>query len=284
MAEYKDILDSPYEERQYLYIVKNAEERERIVKQDNDIQSGKGILALISASLLGGASLLFTRNKGFSGMKRFGLASLATATTGIGLDMILSSLKLNERLKLITFEEARNIKFKDVKPIENMIYVINPMDPTFYHKAPTFHEEMEDHKFSEAINLLQALGATEITAIKVENYGTRGAVDFTAGNGEVHSDHQSRTYYHTRHNPRHKPSIPEGLVWYHNELQWKNIAEGRLRYGMESIEMEVELSNDFGINGKLIKDLGNALKLNVSTDYKEFKKTLIKISAVFNPM
>lgn len=77
--------------------------------------------------------------------------------------------------------------------------------------------------------------------------------------------------------------MPGELYWYENDEELKNIVEGRLYRGMESFELELELevTSDFGITGELIATLKKVIGIKLDGEFKSFKKTYMKIQGEF---
>src|SRR5262249_36015264 len=66
--------------------------------------------------------------------------------------------------KFITYDETKALKFPPGQPRELVVYIGHPAMENVYYPAAQFHRMTFEHKFSEAIKLLMALGATEISS------------------------------------------------------------------------------------------------------------------------
>src|SRR5687768_12304699 len=63
----------------------------------------------------------------------------------------------------ITRNEARKLHFPVGHPLDHVVYVGNPADPSHYFSLADFHRHTFAHKVNEAIALVSALGAQSMT-------------------------------------------------------------------------------------------------------------------------
>lgn len=272
METRKEFLNIPYNERRLLLIVNNEEAKKEKIKE---LESSKA-LEVISKALLGAVPI--------GGLVGFGLA-----LSGAAVKYISSKGKKAKRAFYIaTFNEVSGVKFPH-KPSTDRIYIASPVATEIYYEATNFHEVVMKHKFNEVVDILQSLGATKITAVYNEESEKRVKAkvgvneEYKSGIG-YQENKASRTYFNGTYKPKHKPFLPEKLYWYDTDTDMKNIVDGRLYRGMESFELEFEVTSDYGITGDLIAILDKAIKINMSSGYKSFKKTYLKITGEFEPI
>lgn len=144
------------------------------------------------------------------------------------------------------------IKFPMGHPIANQLYIGHPYNPQLY--VP--YEESEDLFFVDKVHelcyLLECLGAEEIdiTSIKgksVEEMNSlSGAANGSAdvklfsgeGGGSLSASSQNQAQSKTQRTmkmvfqPTRKPYVPEGLIWYEEQPQWKRLVQSRLNGNM----------------------------------------------------
>ncbi|WP_150274397.1 hypothetical protein [Paenibacillus tepidiphilus] len=75
-------------------------------------------------------------------------------------------------------------------------------------------------------------------------------------------------------------SLPESLVWYHHEPTWKQIADGRLKYGMKDFSLTVRYEDDLGVNTGL-KLAATKANLEIGGSFEDHQSTVWKIIGEF---
>lgn len=144
------------------------------------------------------------------------------------------------------------IKFPMGHPIANQLYIGHPYNPKLY--VP--YEESEDLFFVDKVHelcyLLECLGAEEISITSVKGKSVEemnnlsgsaaGSADVKlfSGEGTVQqansTEQQSKDVTHRTMKmvfaPTCKPYIPEGLIWYEEQPQWKRLVQSRINGNM----------------------------------------------------
>lgn len=285
MSGSNEFLKIPYEERQLILVVKNEDEKiEKIKKLQRDKEFGKKLLSGLAVA----QALAFVAPGGL--LLRSALTVAASVLSNQAFNSTKKTTNKSEGIFYIaTVKEVEAVKFPTVKPVNGKVYAVNPAALDIYYEAPGFHKAVADHKFAEAINLLQSLGATRIEAINIEDQGKSAGggvsvTDFGKGDVNYQNSHSSKKVFNATYKPKHNPTLPTDLNWYHIEKQWQNIADGRLNRGMESFELELEINSDFGVDADLMAKIDKALSLGLRAEYKDFKKTYLRIYGEFTPM
>lgn len=138
------------------------------------------------------------------------------------------------------------------------LYVMHPMDSNQYFPAASFHRQVLEHKFAEAVALLVALGATNIVVehehgwsrevvakVDVPVPEEQATIGITAkGSKGLHS----KILFEASYKGGVTPQVPSGLVWYPQERTWQTIAQGRIEGGMDRFALTLSYNEDFGIN------------------------------------
>ena len=165
------------------------------------------------------------------------------------------------QLLQIAKSEAAALEFPPGHPMEKVIYVAHPVTPTVYFTAAQFHRVTFEHKFSEAIDLLMHLGATNIRVEHLRGWSRDFAASMSAPLSQVGAEigieagakrqSTSRLLFEATLAGETEPKLPQSLVWYHHEPTWQSVANGRLKFGLRNFSLNVSYEDDFGVNAGL---------------------------------
>lgn len=174
-----------------------------------------------------------------------------------------------------------------------VLYALHPADPLRYYPVANFHALTFEHKFSEVIRLLVALGATEVNVEHQRGWSREFAanvaapisdenasVDMTA---KANAASKSRILFTASYEGTDKPSIPRDLVWYLQEDLWQSVAMGRIEGGMNKFNLELHYDSDFGINIDLAAKAEKA-KIDIGGKFQQHTSTVWKIHGSFRRM
>lgn len=201
---------------------------------------------------------------------------------------IISALSKARECGLTVFpigrSEANLLVFPPGHPRDRVLYIGHPALPKVYYTAASFHRMAFEHKFSEAIDILMHLGATELRVEHVRGWSREfsnrlsvaipevGEVD---GNVGKNSKTSAMLLYEAKLDPQTEPQLPDNLVWYHHEPTWQSVAKGRLKFGLKEFSLTVNYEDDFGVNAglklsveKVGLDLGGRFEGHESTTWK----------------
>ncbi len=186
--------------------------------------------------------------------------------------------------------ERDALKFPPGHPNERVVYVGHPLDPPVYWPLAHFHRFAFEHKVSEAIQLIMALGATTMTVEHVAGWSrdmsarlnipipeTPASINASAS-ATGKSDSQA-LFKATLRGSEH-PELPDGLIWFPHEPTWQQIANGRLKYGLRDFSLSVNYSDDFGIDASLAAKV-EALELTLGGSFQRHEATVWKIQGTF---
>ena len=141
------------------------------------------------------------------------------------------------------------IKFPIGHPIANELYMGHPYNQNLYIPYNNADEILFMDKIQELCYLLQCLGATEITIRSIQGksleevtndqscIGISAGYKIISGRTNVNlntkqvkkGNKNNRVEQHLYYSPTEKPFIPNGLVWFPQEIQWQRLAESRLK-------------------------------------------------------
>jgi hypothetical protein len=166
----------------------------------------------------------------------------------------------------VSRSEAASLTFPPGHPkTRRVLYIGHPTIPSVYYPAASFHRLTFEHKLSEAVRLLMALGASQIEVEREYGWskefaarlnvplGTPGA---SAGLGAgTQRDSAAQILFSARLRNTATPAVPEGLVWYPHEETWKTVAGARLQHGLQEFSLTVNYEDDFGVDASLEANL-----------------------------
>lgn len=191
----------------------------------------------------------------------------------------------------VSHTEAATLTFPPGHPREGTLYVAHPAAKGVYFTVASFHRLAFEHKFSEAVDLLMSLGATEIGVEHVRGWSREFAANLSApiphaaSSAEL-SGKQSSTsslLYEANLPGNTRPRLPESLVWYPHEPTWQSIAKGRTEHGLKEFSLTVNYEDDFGINAGL-KLTATKAGLELGGSFEDHRATTWKIRGKFLPV
>ena len=278
------ITSRPYAERKLIIVdrtlqgikVKSREEQ-RIVQQE-DAEKSKGI-----------------GNKILKGLAPWG------GLVGVG---VLAAAKIYEKMKeepsadfdmpvmMIGQKEADSLDFPPGHPQDNTIYVGHPLIANVYYPLAEFHRFLFEHKVTEAIYLLMSLGAKTMTV----EHETGWSKEF-AGNlslpipqeemsVSVSASHkkkkESSILFHATLRGSDKPDLPpeSDLFWFPHEATWRQVADGRIKFGLQEFSLVVSYADDFGINANIAAKFAD-MEIGIGGQFQGLENTRWKIEGVF---
>ena len=194
------------------------------------------------------------------------------------------------RILLVSFSQSEALELPVGHPFDKVVYIGDPASPSVYYPAAEFHAKTFEHKFSEAILLLMALGATTFAVHAQEGWGQEFAAGLDlpvplrflkgGGSGTNAQTKDSSLLFTARLGPTHEPRVPHGLVWYPREPAWRQVAAGRLEYGLQEFALDVRYDGDFGIDGAFDSAVRKA-KLKLGGKFRRATTTAWQIEGSF---
>jgi len=189
---------------------------------------------------------------------------------------------------LVSRSDARNLIFSPGHPQDKVLYVGHPSNPPVYYPFSEFHRLLFEHKFSEALEMLMSLGATEVEVYRVKGWSSEFSLNLNIAISdwkpgiEAGKDKKAsaKLLFKATLKSKKKPKLPKDLVWYPHELTWQKIAEGRIKYGLKDFALIIQYEDDFGINAGLkVKILKSGL--DIGGKFEDHKKTAWRIVGKF---
>ena len=204
------------------------------------------------------------------------------------------------------------IKFPIGHPVSGELYIGHPYKPELYVPYDTHEDVFFIDKVNELCNLLQCLGATEITieSIKGRNVnelynnsfsvnGSVGIKAFSAGGSyennysrDTGETSNSMRTMRRKYDPIYRPYVPEGLVWYPESTEWQRLAHDRINGNMLEYEeclstLQTRIVNSteqdkIKASAKILWAKANVnVETNTKSNFKEAVETEWKVSVKF---
>jgi hypothetical protein len=282
-------LARPYAERQRIVVAEDVVISAEREAEQQATKTGKGVdwgqVAVKAASLAPGVGIV--------GMA--GIAGIAVAV-GAGVEAVSAAAKAREQgLKVLAVSrtQAAHLQMPPGHPRDRVVYVGHPALASVYYPAAGFHRFTFEHKFSEAIGLLMALGATELEVEHVRGWSEDFAANLSAPiptavriDAAITATRRrasgSSGLFHAKLEGLTEPRLPDDLVWYPHEPTWKQVADGRLKYGLQAFQLAVQYDDDYGIDAGFKLSV-QKLGLDLGGNFQEHESTTWKITGTFNP-
>jgi hypothetical protein len=273
----QQLLDRPYAERQRIVVADDvviAAEREA---EQEAAKTGEGV---------NWADVALTA------------VSLAVPVAGIvvqGVEAVSAAAKArNEGVEVLAVSrtEAADLRMPPGHPRDRVVYVGHPALASVYYPAAGFHRFTFEHKFSEAVRLLMTLGATQLEVEHVRGWSEDFAANLSApipvavpieaglAAGRRRATGSS-ALFRAKLAGSAEPSLPNDLVWFPHEPTWQQVADGRLKYGLQEFQLAVRYDDDYGIDAGF-KLSAQKVGLDLGGKFQEHESTTWKITGTFN--
>lgn len=165
-------------------------------------------------------------------------------------------------------------------PVAYQLYVGHPYIKQKYLPFESYELELIEDKVREFCQLVQCLGATEISieclnsSSSDRNTNTEqhisGEVTYRVATASGKNDrNQSRHLIdeisqsinlHQRFVPNGKPHLPEGLVWYPNEPSWQRLYSQRMQGALQQHEERIETRKNRVLEGSELNSIEGEFK------------------------
>lgn len=194
------------------------------------------------------------------------------------------------RILIIDHQLAgKSLRFPTGHPRSGILYIGHPAISNYYYPAAHFHRLAFEHKFFEAVRILRHLGATQFTVEHVQGRSTDWSSTMDIGllgakiAGKAGGTHRSEAQilYTAKLPGTTNPVLPVELVWYPEEPSWQEIADGRLKSGLQNFDLYVRYTDDFGINTTFTGKLGGAKGIDLGGKFEDYKSTTWRIVGSF---
>jgi hypothetical protein len=273
------LLARPYFERQRILVVSSPVSADQVKVAPRGTR-GAVLATMAAATVLAGGVLV-------GGPVREVAARAAAAQLSRARERGLDVLPVSR-------DEAASLAFPPGHPkVGRVLYIGHPELPTVYYPAAHFHRMTFEHKLSEAIRLLMALGATKIEAERGFGWTKEFAANLNVpvgmagetGGGKLGHERggSQQILFSARLKNTATPRVPEGLIWYPHETTWQTVADARLNHGLEEFSLTVSYEDNFGVDASL-KAAVAGTHIALGGEFGAHEATLWRLVGTFAPM
>ena len=197
-------------------------------------------------------------------------------------------------VKMVGSELAKGLLFPPGHPRAKVVYMQHPANPMMYYPLASFHRHVFEHKFSEALLLLGALGANEINVQHVKGWSREFAGEMsvpippTSGGGQVGGSVGANTrtsenvLFHASLRGSDSAAMIENPVWFPHEPTWQAVAKLRLDYGLDVFSLTVNYEDDFQVTANLTAAIESA-GFQVGGKFENHQATVWTMNGKFGP-
>lgn len=210
-------------------------------------------------------------------------------------------------LTVLKLENFPKIDLPIGHPAANQLYVGHPLIPSKYIQFENYQLELVEDRVREFCILAQSLGATEIkietvnALSKDENLNGKSSsdsnVDYALASTDVSInkdfsrhmiDELTKTIsLHQTFEPKGKPTLPNGMVWYNSEPSWQRLYSQRVNGGLTSHEERIETKKNQMLEGRELSEIKGELKvlfdkMEVSMSSEEESKLVQQENAIIS--
>lgn len=228
------------------------------------------------------------------GTAALGAAGIAGAVASAAVDLWKARERADSEelpFLVVTNSQADSLSFPNGHPRPNVVYAGDPGVAGDYYPVSSFHRFLFEGKVAEALRLLRSLGATEIAIEYLEGFNRGAGVDLSlsapagagveVGGGVAQTSEASSSAKTTMLlSPTMPAQIPKDLIWFSQELLWQEVANARLESGLRAFTIDVNYTEDFGINANLKAKIAK-VGLEAGGTFTEYQHTVWKLSGTF---
>lgn len=201
-----------------------------------------------------------------------------------------SSSDFDGSVMLIGQKEADSLQFPPGHHQDNTVYVGHPLLAEVYYPLAEFHRFLFEHKVNEAINLLMSLGAKTMVVEHVDGWSREiaGNLSLPIPEAEMTASAsasgkkkiESSILFRATLRGSDKPILPTDLLWYPHESTWRQLADGRIKFGLQEFSLVVSYISDFGVTANLAAKLAE-MEFGIGGEFQKLTETKWKIEGVF---
>jgi hypothetical protein len=188
----------------------------------------------------------------------------------------------------LTRSEARLLHFPVGHPRDEVVYVGNPAVPSVYFTLADFHRQTFAHKFSEAMELVSALGARSMSVAARQGWSREFASSLklpaleraVSGGGQTSTSRE--LLYTAELEGSGDPRLPQDLQWYFHESEWQAVARQRIEHDLREFTLHVRYEDDFAVTADVAAEL-SAMGLQAGGTFQRHQSTIWSIAATFPP-
>lgn len=202
---------------------------------------------------------------------------------------------------LLPWSSHEAYTFPHGSPSPGTLYVLNPVEPSTYLPASTFHPSVFEHKLCEATRLASSLGAEQITIrrrggwrkdiLPGLNETLMEVIPSISSSAPDSYERMENVVFSVVTHPIQMQHLPSNLLWYESEHHWKMLAEARIKFGLrhftshpatgkKDTSFHVRYTDDGGVTEDLIRGAKKA-GLAIGSTFRPFTSTTWSVDVIF---
>ena len=206
---------------------------------------------------------------------------ISSPVIALGIEIVKAIRDAGANVLSVSRSESAALRFPPGHPRDRVLYAGHPVVRDIYYPVAQFHQLTLEHKLSEAIELLMALGAIEINIEHQSGWGREFSANLNlptvmAAGGGIEKQQHLLFQISLDLEGTADPSVPDGLVWYDHEPTWQQVARSRIKYGLRSSSLSLRYEDDFDVNANL-PVMVKKLKLDLGGKFENHKSTIWNI-------
>jgi hypothetical protein len=213
---------------------------------------------------------------------------LPAVLVGVGGSLLGYKRKLSRFVVLVKKAWSPRFKLPPGQPLAHVVFAGHPAEPQSYIPMSDFHRYTFEHKFSEILSILMHLGANKIQVKHIRGWGQDFSeklsinvpqVELTQKAG-VSQHERSAILYEAQLSGSMGMSLPDNLLWFPYESTWKQVVEGRTKFGLKTFFLNLQYQEDYGINVGLKASIEKK-GLEIGGQFEQYQSTVWEISGTF---
>lgn len=285
-----EFLALPYGDRQLITFVPDAEVERPPQKELNSKDPAKKTTALQGAVAGTAAASVAAAAIATAGLSLIALPVVPAVALTAYLAKRYMGTKGTEvpRIHLLRKSWATHFILPPGHPRPGVVFAGHPAESHNYIPIADFHRYSFEHKFSEILSILMHLGAQRIEVRHVRGWGQdfserlsigipRAAVSQSA---DTTRREQSALLYEAELEGGASVALPANLVWLPHESTWKQIVEGRTKFGLKTFSLNLQYQEDYGVNLGLKAEI-EAAHLDLGGEFEKHQSTTWEIRGTF---
>lgn len=275
-------LDLPYATRQQI-----------VVLPDEVVQAERAALAqLMTGEKADSPSAGEVVAKVMSEVASLTLAGITLVAIEVAVGAVIKLRQKGVRVLMTAHSETSSLQFEPGHPLEKVVYVGHPAVPSLYFPLADFHRRVFEHKFCEAVNLVMALGASDLKVERVRGYGHELAanleVPLSAGErigARIGKKRETNSHllFTAEFPGSSEPSVPEDLAWLQSEPTWRMLANARVLHGTQKFSLQVNYGETYNITAGVSGAI-EGVGLEAGGEFSAPEHTVWRLDATFPPM
>ena len=195
------------------------------------------------------------------------------------------SLFKSDHITLLQMNNLPTVNFPITHPKQDHTYVCHPYKKNTYLPIEDYDYELLNDRINEYCYLLQCLGATSISIENTKGesndsnthsntqINVEGSIRVHSGKVNSEQDKKARDYSKSmlkigreqHFNPIKPPFVPDGLIWFPNEVGWQRLVQQRMEGNILNHSEYMSSTEHKILSNSEISDINGELKILFAT-------------------